>query len=181
MKWRDCYNWDGIYTDSFMIFDANPNFPKIASSSNCLNIGSNLTIQIIPQLLSIERNIATGETSQVITLRHFSSLLFTSLYILTSLALINWKATTIHIHISNISLNFSSLLSEKFSHSLLLSMERRKQYKYINKATQKVQSSSYIFITHPDKFEILWNQIINFFFSPLDGATNLAILIINKI
>ena len=34
-------------------------------------------------------NIATGETSQVITSRHFSSLLFTSLSILTSLALIN--------------------------------------------------------------------------------------------
>ena len=89
---------------------------------------------------------------------HFSSPLFTFLYILTSLALINWKATTIHIHISNISLNFSSLLSEKFSLSLLLSMERRKQYKYINKTTQKVQPSSYIFVTHPDKFEILWNQ-----------------------
>ena len=34
-------------------------------------------------------NIATGETSQVITSRHFSSLLFTSMSILTSLALIN--------------------------------------------------------------------------------------------
>ena len=34
-------------------------------------------------------NIATGETSQVITSRHFSSLFFTSMSILTSLALIN--------------------------------------------------------------------------------------------
>ena len=37
-------------------------------------------------------NIATGETSQVITSRHFSSLLFTSMSIITSLVLINWKA-----------------------------------------------------------------------------------------
>ena len=36
-----------------------------------------------------DKNIATGETSQVITSRHFSSLLFTSMSILTSLALIN--------------------------------------------------------------------------------------------
>ena len=42
-------------------------------------------------------NIATGETSQVITSRHFSSLLFTSMSILTPLALINWKANTMHI------------------------------------------------------------------------------------
>ena len=42
-------------------------------------------------------NIATGETSQVITSRHFSSLLFTFLYILTSLALFNRKANTIHM------------------------------------------------------------------------------------
>ena len=34
------------------------------------------------------KNIATGETSQVITSHHFSSLLFTSMSILTSLALI---------------------------------------------------------------------------------------------
>ena len=50
---------------------------------------------------STKQNIATGETSQVITSRHYSSLLFTSMSILTSLALINWKANTIHIHISN--------------------------------------------------------------------------------
>ena len=35
------------------------------------------------------------------TSHHFTSLLFTSLYILTSLALINSKANTMHIHISN--------------------------------------------------------------------------------
>ena len=35
------------------------------------------------------KNIATGETSQVITSHHFSSLPFTSMSILTSLALIN--------------------------------------------------------------------------------------------
>ena len=38
------------------------------------------------------RTIATGETSQVITSCHFSSLLFTSLSVHTSLALINWMA-----------------------------------------------------------------------------------------
>ena len=36
---------------------------------------------------TITFNIATGETSQVITSRHFSSLLFTSMSNLTSLAL----------------------------------------------------------------------------------------------
>ena len=38
---------------------------------------------------AVKSNIATGETSQVITSRHFSSLLFTSMSILTSLALKN--------------------------------------------------------------------------------------------
>ena len=90
-------------------------------------------------------NITTGETSQVITSRHFSSLLFTSMSILTSLALINWKANTIHIHISKNST--FSIISLHFLLPLLLSIERQKQYKYINKAIQKVQSSTYILDT----------------------------------
>ena len=72
------------------------------------------------------RNIATGETSQVIISCHFSSLLFTSMCILTSLALINWKANTIHIHISNNST--FPFISLHFSLSLLLSIERQTQY-----------------------------------------------------
>ena len=95
-------------------------------------------------------NIATGETSQVITSRHFSSLLFTSMSILTSLALINWKANTIHIHISNNST--FPFISLHFILSLLLSIERQKQYKYINKAIQKAQLSSYILVTHTEIF-----------------------------
>ena len=63
---------------------------------------------------------------------------------------------TIHIHISNNST--FSIISLHFLLPLLLSIERQKQYKYINKAIQKVQSSSYIFVIDPDKFEILWNQ-----------------------
>ena len=96
------------------------------------------------------KNIATGETSQVITSRHFSSLLFTSMSILTSLALINWKANTIHIHISNNST--FPFISLHFILSLLLSIERQKQYKYINKAIQKAQLSSYILVTHTEIF-----------------------------
>ncbi len=83
----------------------------------------------------LSKNIATGETSQVITSRHFSSLLFTSMSILTSLALINWKANTIHIHISNNST--FPFISLHFILSLLLSIERQKQYEYIKKAIQK--------------------------------------------
>ena len=56
---------------------------------------------------SLDKNIATGETSQVITSRHFSSLLFTSMSILTSLVLINWKANKIQIY--NSSFPFNSL------------------------------------------------------------------------
>ena len=97
-----------------------------------------------------DKNIATGETSQVITSRHFSSLLFTSMSILTSLALINWKANTIHIHISNNST--FPFISLHFILSLLLSIERQKQYKYINKAIQKAQLSSYILVTHTEIF-----------------------------
>ena len=63
------------------------------------------------------------------------------------------KANAIHIHISNNST--FPFISLHFSLSLLLSIERQKQHKYINKAIQKVQSSSYIFVIHPDKFEIL--------------------------
>ena len=73
---------------------------------------------------STKQNIATGETSQVITSRHYSSLLFTSMSILTSLALINWKANTIHIHISNNST--FPFISLHFSLSLLLSIEGNK-------------------------------------------------------
>ena len=93
---------------------------------------------------------------QNVTSHHFTSFLFTSMSILTSLALINWKANTIHIHISNNST--FPFISLHFILSLLLSIERQKQYKYINKAIQKVQSSSYIFVIDPDKFVILWNQ-----------------------
>ena len=76
-----------------------------------------------------------------VTSHHFTSFLFTSLYIHTSLALIS-------LH---------------FSLSLLLSIERQKQYKYIkNIATGKTSfpfNQVPIFSpTHPDKFEILWNQ-----------------------
>ena len=91
-----------------------------------------------------------------VTSHPFTSLLFTSMSILTSLALINWKANTIHIHISKNST--FSVISLHFLLPLLLSIERQKQYKYINKAIQKVQSSSYIFVIDPDKFEIRWNQ-----------------------
>ena len=102
------------------------------------------------QFFDLVKNIATGETSQVITSRHFSSLLFTSMSILTSLALINWKANTIHIHISNNST--FPFISLHFILSLLLSIERQKQYKYINKAIQKAQLSSYILVTHTEIF-----------------------------
>ena len=57
-------------------------------------------------------NITTGETSQAITSRHFSSLLFTFMSILTSLALNQLKGkynTHTHIQQLNISLHFSSL------------------------------------------------------------------------
>ena len=60
------------------------------------------------------KNIATGETSQAITSRHFSSLLFTFMSILTSLALNQLKGkynTHTHIQQLNISLHFSSLLT----------------------------------------------------------------------
>ena len=96
------------------------------------------------------------KSSLHVTSLHFFSLLFTSMSILTSLALINWKANTIHIHISKNST--FSIISLHFLLPLLLSIERQKQYKYIYKAIQKVQSSSYIFVIDPDKFEILWNQ-----------------------
>ena len=58
-----------------------------------------------------KENIATGETSQVITSRHFSSLLFTSMSILTSLAYQLKDKYNTHTHIQqlNISLHFSSL------------------------------------------------------------------------
>ena len=46
------------------------------------------------------------------------------------------KANTIHIHISNNST--FPFISLHFSLSLLLSIERQEQYKYINKAIQKV-------------------------------------------
>ena len=83
-----------------------------------------------------KENIAIGETSQVITSSHFSLLLSTSMSIPTPLTLINWKTNTIHIHISNNS-SFP-FISPHFSLSLRLSIEKQKQYKYINKAIQKI-------------------------------------------
>ena len=64
-------------------------------------------LELLALTVDFKWNIATGETSQVITSRHFSSLLFTSMSIPTSLVLINWKANTIQIY--NSSFPFNSL------------------------------------------------------------------------
>ena len=56
-----------------------------------------------------KRNIATGETSQVITSRHFSPLLSYSMSILTSLVLINWKANTILVLVLNLTTRWRHL------------------------------------------------------------------------
>ena len=100
-------------------------------------------------LLSIERQ-------QVITSRNFSSLLFTSLSILTSLALKNWKANTIHTHIQqlNISLHFSSLLTL----TSIINWKANTVHTNILTRLNKNFNSSFIFVTPPDKFDILWNQ-----------------------
>ena len=59
----------------------NPTESEVQDMINTVNIDLREAI--------LHKNIATGETSQVITSHHFSSLFFTSLSILTSLALIN--------------------------------------------------------------------------------------------
>ena len=71
---------------------------------------------------------------------HFSSLLFTSMSILTSLALINWKANTIHIHISNTQ-HFPSFLFT--SHSCVYYQLKGKN----NTHTQSYTKSSIKFVT----------------------------------
>ena len=86
---------------------------------------------------TITFNIATGETSQVITSRHFSSLLLL-LSIERQIQYTYTCPTTQHFP----SFLFSSLLT-----LTSITIERQKQYKYINKAIQKVQSSTYILDT----------------------------------
>ena len=102
-------------------------------------------------------NIATGETSQVITSRHFSSLLFTSMSNLTSLALNQLKGkynTHTHIQQLNIFLHFSSLLTL----TSIINWKANTVHTNILTRLYKNFNSSYIFVTHPDKFDILWNQ-----------------------
>ena len=121
----------------------------------CMNCNRTLFCILVCSYAAVEyRKVKKHRHRRNVTSHHFTSLLFTSFHFYVysnffgSYQLKGKYNTHTHIEKLNIFHHFSSL-------PLLLSIERQKQYKYIYKAIQKVQSSSYIFVIDPDKFEIL--------------------------